>query len=181
MNATRNPAIVVGVSGSRASQAALRWAAAEADRVHGQLRIVMAVERPARAPYARQAPAGEPHLVLEKARRDLAATMRTTLGRAARPDTTSDVVEGMAERTLVDCSSGADLLVLGSESGLDAGRSIGPVIRSCLSRAHCPVVVISPQNLTRRDEPPADAGLAASFDSRFLVTAGAVPAPRAGE
>ena len=54
MNVTRNPAIVVGVSGSPASQAALRWAAAEADRVHGQLRIVMAVERPARGRLLRR-------------------------------------------------------------------------------------------------------------------------------
>ncbi len=181
MNVTRNPAIVVGVSGSRASQAALRWAAAEADRVHGQLRIVMAVERPARAYYARPAPAGEPQFVRDKARRDLAAAVRTALGPGVRPDTTSDLIEGMAERTLVDCSGGADLLVLGCESGLDAGRSIGPVIRSCLSHAHCPVVVISPQNLTLRDEPPADAGLDGGFDSRFLVAAGAVPAPRPGE
>lgn len=178
MNVTRKPAIVVGVSGSRASEAALRWAADEADRVHGQLRVILAVERPVRAHYARPARAGEPQLRQEQARRDLAAAMRTVLGPGPRPGTTTDVVEDMAERALVDFSRGADLLVLGSASGIMAGRSIGPCIRACLSRSECPVVVVSPQNLTHRGEPAADTGLAASFGNEFLVTADAVPAPR---
>jgi Universal stress protein family len=42
----------------------------------------------------------------------------------------------------VDASAGADLLVLGSASGRLAGRSAGPVIRTCLSRAHCPLVAV---------------------------------------
>jgi len=167
------PVIVVGVSGSHASEAALRWAAAEADRVGAQLRVVQAWEPEQRAYYAHPAAPDEARFARERAGRSLACSMRAMLGPEPRPETFTAVVEGPAERALVDQASGADLLVLGSESGILAGRSIGPVIRACLSRASCPVVVVSPQNFPRRSSVPAAGGPAASFDERFLQSAGA--------
>jgi nucleotide-binding universal stress UspA family protein len=62
--------------------------------------------------------------------------------------------EGLAARILLDRCAGADMLVLGM-SGDEPGelRSAGPVIRACLRRAPCPVVVISAaQDPTRRRE-----------------------------
>jgi nucleotide-binding universal stress UspA family protein len=56
----------------------------------------------------------------------------------------AEVVEGLAARVLLERCAGADMLVLGTvsdESG--APRSAGPVIRACLRRAPCAVVVIS--------------------------------------
>ena len=55
-----------------------------------------------------------------------------------------EVVDGLAARVLLDRCAGADMLVLGTASDTPgAGRSVGPVIRACLRRAPCPVVVIS--------------------------------------
>jgi nucleotide-binding universal stress UspA family protein len=53
-------------------------------------------------------------------------------------------VDGLAARVLLDRCADADMLVLGT-SGDEPGRvrSAGPVIRACLRRAPCPVVVIS--------------------------------------
>ena len=133
------PTILVGVSGSAASAAALRWAEDEAERLHGELRIVLTWQPERRASYALQ-PAQADGSASERARRELAATVRAVLGPAPLHDTTAVVVEGRAERELVAESAGADLLVLGSGSGV----SIGPVVRTCLSHAHCPVVVVSP-------------------------------------
>jgi len=85
----------------------------------------------------------------------------------------------MPERALVDSSAAADLLVLGSESGLTAGRSAGPVIRACLSRAYCPVVVISPETYPHRDG-LADEADGVNYDDQFLLAISAIPAQRSG-
>ena len=56
----------------------------------------------------------------------------------------SELTQGIAERVLVDRSAGANLLVLGEAAPPPlAGRAIGSVIRACLRRAFCPVVVVS--------------------------------------
>jgi nucleotide-binding universal stress UspA family protein len=56
----------------------------------------------------------------------------------------AEVVDGLAARVLLERCEGADMLVLGTASDSPgAGRSVGPVIRACLRRATCPVVVIS--------------------------------------
>jgi len=87
----------------------------------------------------------------------------------------------VAERVLVDLSAGADLLVLGSASGLTDGRSIGPVIRGCLSRAHCPVVVVGPEGPPGSEPDYLDRMTARLRDYRELLPAGAVPGPRRSE
>lgn len=136
----RKPTILVGVSGSAASAAALRWAEDEAERRHCELKIVRIWQSERRASYARPAVRADIPAGPERARRELADTVRTVLGRGPLHATTTVVVEGQAERELVAESAGADLLVLGSGSRI----SIGPVVRTCLSHAHCPVVVVSP-------------------------------------
>jgi len=69
----------------------------------------------------------------------------------------TEVAEGLAPRVLLDRCAGADMLVLGTASDVPGGlRSAGPVIRACLRRAPCPVVVISAvQDPIPRHEPPA--------------------------
>jgi nucleotide-binding universal stress UspA family protein len=142
------PTILVGVSGSPASEAALRWARDEADRRHGRLRIMLVWHPELRAFYAGPARSPDGSSVRERARRHLSEIIRAVLGPAAQPDITVEIVKGTAEQALVAESAAADLLVLGS----GPGESVGPVIRACLSQAHCPVVVVSPRML-RADEP----------------------------
>jgi nucleotide-binding universal stress UspA family protein len=176
------PVIVVGVSGSLASAGALRWAADEAGREHGELHVVRAWQTEPRAFYAH--PASGPQDAARQhqlARDGLAATMRAVLGEDSAGDATTEVIEGMAERVLVELSAGADLLVLGSASGLTAGRSIGPVARGCLSRAHCPVVVVGPEGPPSREPDYLDRMTARLNDYRELLPAGAVPGPRPSE
>jgi nucleotide-binding universal stress UspA family protein len=145
MNAGSAPTILVGVSGSPASAAALRWAGDEAVRRHGRLRIVLSWHQEQRAFYARPPSATDSDAGEQRARRALADTVRAVLGPGPRFDATAEVVEGAAEQTLVAESAGADLLVLGSGSS----HSIGPVVRTCVSQAQCPVVVVG-QPLPRR-------------------------------
>jgi nucleotide-binding universal stress UspA family protein len=144
MSNDRQQLIVVGVSGSPASGAALSWAAEEA-RLRGARLHVVRVWDPARhaAPYAAvgATPTGEEELA--SARDGLAAVMRAEFGPVTPERVTAELAEGVPERVLVDRSAGASLLVLGVTSpAWLAGRSTGPVVRACLARAQCPVVVI---------------------------------------
>jgi nucleotide-binding universal stress UspA family protein len=172
-NPASSPVIVAGVSGSPASARALRWAADEARRRHGRLKVVLAWRIQQRAYYA-PTPAEEEELEARQqhARDGLAATVRAVLGAELAATVTTEVTEGNPERALVDSSAGADLLVLGAASGQLIGRSLGPVVRTCLSRAHCPVVVVGPEGQGL----PGKQG-----DDLKLVAAGPVPAQRTGD
>jgi len=146
-----NPAIVTGVSGSPASARALRWAADEASRRRGHLKVVLAWQAEPRALYA---PVVNPQELAARRQRAvdaLAATVRAALGPELAANVTTEVIEGNPERALVDSSAGADLLVLGAASRRLAERSIGPVVRTCLSSAHCPVVVVGPEGMSGGD------------------------------
>jgi nucleotide-binding universal stress UspA family protein len=147
------PFIVVGVSDSVASKAALRWAADEARR-RGSRLVVVRVWEPAHiASYV-------PHAQLVDAASDrravtceLASALYGTLGAKLPSYLFTKVIEGMPDRVLADESAGADMIVLGSSSAPTfIGGSIGPVIRSCLSRGHCPVVVINPEDMAGRPQ-----------------------------
>jgi nucleotide-binding universal stress UspA family protein len=147
--------IVVGVSGSLASGAALSWAAEEA-RLRNTTLHVVRVWDPAKhaASYAAAGatPTGEEEQTA--ARDGLAAAMRAEFGPAVPDGVTAELAEGVPERVLVDRSADADLLVLGGTApAWLAGRSAGPVVRACLARAWCPVVVIV-------DRAPVSTGLA---------------------
>jgi nucleotide-binding universal stress UspA family protein len=131
--------ILVGVSGSPASLTALRWAAGEAERRECRLRIVTVWQREQRASYAQLADDGATTDKLEQARCVLTATVRAVLGSGPWRNTTLEAIEGKIEQVLVAASEDADLLVLGSGST----AVVGPVVRTCLTDARCPVVAVS--------------------------------------
>jgi nucleotide-binding universal stress UspA family protein len=161
----------------------LRWAADEAQRRHGHLKVVLAWRTQPRAYYAPSLAPQELAARKQRASDGLAATVRAVLGPDRAAEVTTEVTEANPERALVDSSTDADLLVLGAASGQLAGRSIGPVVRTCLSRAHCPVVVVGPegQDLSSKDSASAATLVAAVDDDWKLAAAGAVPAPRTGD
>ena len=164
MSTVSQPLIVVGVSGSTASLTALRWAAAEAARLHGRLQVIGVWTAQPRAPYAPQPAPADAEQRRERARRDLAAAVRAVFGPIAPDYVVTEIIEGEPERALARKSAGADLLVLGSASARGpAGRPLGPVIRTCLSRAHCPVVVVGPEGLPGDGADPADPPAARQF------------------
>jgi nucleotide-binding universal stress UspA family protein len=178
MNMMNQPAVVVGVSGSRASAAALRWAVDEAKRRHALLRIVRCWEPEIHAPYAPVGGQLTRAQQREAASQGLAALIRAEFGTETPAGVTAELARGTAERTLVDRSAGADLLVLGSESPpTAAGRSIGPVIRACLSRAECPVVVCAADQAAGRAKAGTSSRARASATRRRPLHRSARPTP----
>lgn len=145
--------ILVGVSGSPASRSALRWAADEAERRECRLRVVLVWQREMAASYAQQADRRDRTKCREQACTVLTESVRAELGPGPWRSTSVQAVEGRIEQALVAASEDAELLVLGS--GQPA--LIGPVIRTCLVNARCPVVVVSRQARPTRVSVPAAA------------------------
>jgi nucleotide-binding universal stress UspA family protein len=126
--------VVVGVDGSAASMAALDWAVAEASRDARALHVVVAHERP---PWASYAPPARDEAPEEQKLSELVETVRPHL-RKARADLV--VRKGRLEQVLLWESADAGLLVVGREA---AWPEIGPLARTCVANAHCPVVVVT--------------------------------------
>lgn len=139
-NEAEGQPILVGVHGSAASLAALRWAAREAALRHAPLHVVRAWEDQGRfaAPYAL------PRVPGSRETRAAASASLEQAVRAAAADAplvtmTAEVADGPAARILIDRAGRAGLLVIGN-----AARDVlGPVARVCLHRAPCPIVLIS--------------------------------------
>ncbi|HEX6454777.1 MAG TPA: universal stress protein [Trebonia sp.] len=147
--------IVVGVDGSAGSAAALRWACREAGLRGAEVHAVHAWEAHSMASYAVPAQ-GRPR------ESDFDVLWKTVLpDRVPGVAVRTEVAAGLAARVLLERCAGADMLVLGtggSQAGPSgSGRSAGPVIRACLLRSPCPVVVIS----SAQQESPADHDAAA--------------------
>ncbi|MGO9078286.1 MAG: universal stress protein [Streptosporangiaceae bacterium] len=139
------PVIVVGVTGSGAAAAALHWAVDEARSRGAALLVIRVWEPTARpAPYAAQ----ESARVWQQRRATASEELRGGLHRefgGQIPDwVAAELAEGSPERVLVQRSAEAVMLVVGATGQpLTPGRPIGPVVRACLSRAGCPVVIVS--------------------------------------
>ena len=137
------PRIVVGVDGSSASLAALRWAVREAGLRGTTLHVVRAWEDAAKrvAPYASHACPPDRVEDLLDARQRLEDGVTAAVCGAPPVAVTVEIAEGLAARVLLDHADGAEMLVLGSAGCAPDG--IGPVARACLRHAPCPVVVVS--------------------------------------
>jgi nucleotide-binding universal stress UspA family protein len=133
--------IVVGVDGSSASKAALRWALEEARRRSTRVRAVAAWEFPAYYGFS----GGMPHPdFAEMIGKTLSDTVHEVIG-YHQPDVEvlETVAAGHPAQALVDASAVATLLVVGSRGhGAFAGTLLGSVSQQCAQRAHCPVVVV---------------------------------------
>jgi nucleotide-binding universal stress UspA family protein len=159
--------IVVGVDFSAESAAALRWACREAGLRGAEVHAVYAREAPCHSMASYAVPVMDQPDDIDT----------DVMWRSVMPDAVpgvqvrTEVVEGLAARILLDRSDGADMLILGTASDdEDALWSAGPVIRACLRRAVCPVVVISvAQDPLARDD---DAALGADVQVPVRVPAG---------
>jgi nucleotide-binding universal stress UspA family protein len=79
------------------------------------------------------------------ARALLDETVRLVFGAEPPDHMVAEVIQGVAERVLVEESGTAEVLVLGSTvAGGRVRESVGPVIRGCLRQARCPVMIIGP-------------------------------------
>src|SRR5487761_153631 len=163
--------IVVGVDGSVEAVAALRWACREASLRGAEVHAVHVREEHCHSLASYAVPAlstaedvsiDVDHLV-RSVKDDLAPGVEVHV----------EEVDGLAARILLDRCAGADMLILGSSGDVPGAlRSAGPVIRACLRRAPCPVVVISAaQDPTQRREPAARPAEVAG-EARLKVPAG---------
>ncbi len=157
--------ILVGIDGSAASAAALRWAAAEASVRGLRLHVVYVRDRddPELAPYAPldNGDGDEPPVPPETA-------LKLAVYAALGPDLPSacvlEAVEGLPVHVLLNRAEGAEMLVLGnSHPGVTGARRaegpmapLGPVARDCVRGALCPVVVVRPAIVPGRQEGQGD-------------------------
>jgi nucleotide-binding universal stress UspA family protein len=137
--------VVVGVDGSAGSVAALRWACREASLRGAQVHAVHVREDFCHSTASYAVPAQSSTAATGDAAIDIEDIVRSVQAdNAPGVRFHVEVVDGLAARVLLDRCAGADMLVLGtSRDASGAQRSAGPVIRACLRRAQCPVVVIS--------------------------------------
>jgi nucleotide-binding universal stress UspA family protein len=135
--------IVVGVDGSVESAAALRWACREAGLRGAEVHAVHVREAHCHSLPGYAAPAQSSQQGCDDFDVDaLASKIRAEFAPGAAIK--GEVIDGLAARVLLERCAGADMLVLGTASDTaGAPRPAGPVIRACLRRAACPVVVIS--------------------------------------
>jgi nucleotide-binding universal stress UspA family protein len=163
--------IVVGVDGSAESAAALRWACREARLRGAEVHAVHAWEEPCHSMASYAVPVqGQAHC--EHAEGDFSLLWEAVLpdGLHGIPGVVvrTEVAAGLAARVLLERCADADMLVLGTAGDCPGpARSAGPVIRACLRRSPCPVVVIS-----AAQDPLARAGH--PTDLRVPAHAGAV-------
>jgi nucleotide-binding universal stress UspA family protein len=94
-------------------------------------------------------------------------------GQALGVEVHVEEVDGLAARVLLDRCAGADMLVLGTSGDVPGAlRSAGPVIRACLRRAPCPVVVISAAQDPMQTREPATLSAEVTDEVRVKVPAG---------
>jgi nucleotide-binding universal stress UspA family protein len=145
--------ILVGIDGSPASVAAVRWAGREAQLRGMRVHVVHVRDQQLPTPhYAPQPRAGEPGPAGPAAGETLQAVVDEALGTQPSDGVQVELADGLPARVLIDRSVGAEMLVLGSTShGQSTGPAtppvqrrtpLGPVARDCLHAAPCPVVVV---------------------------------------
>lgn len=135
--------IVVGIDGSESSEEALRWARFMAGVTGTRVAAVAAWHYSTWAPgVSAVAGAGVDWDPAGDADRMLHDTLRAVLGDEVA-DVETMVREGSAANVLLEASSDARMLVVGSRGhGGFTGLVLGSVSTACAEHAACPVLVI---------------------------------------
>jgi nucleotide-binding universal stress UspA family protein len=142
---SRNRRIVVGVDGSPASVAALRWAVRQAELTGATVEAVTAWHYPtvvggfAWAPVANMEAAD----LQESAEKTLAEVISTAVDPASDVRIRIQAGKGTPVKVLLAAAAGADLLVVGASGhGGLTGALLGSVSRHCVQHAPGAVAVI---------------------------------------
>ena len=129
--------IVVGIDGSAPSVDGFRWAIRQAQSTGSAVEAVMAWQYPGAL-----IPGGTEDFAAES-RRALDGAIEGAFSGPPPVQVTRVVEDGEPALTLVERSSDAALLVIGSRGhGAFIGMLIGSVSQYCVTHAHCPVVVL---------------------------------------
>ncbi|HWG12241.1 MAG TPA: universal stress protein [Streptosporangiaceae bacterium] len=159
--------ILVGIDGSPASVAAVRWAGREAELRGMRVHVVYVRDRRLPTPHYAPQPRASEGVPGAGPGERMKAVVREALGTQAEPGVQMEVADGLPARVLIDRSVGAEMLVLGSTSPGNASPGgaaappaqartpLGPVARDCLHAAPCPVVVVRSSDADAPAEPAA--------------------------
>ncbi len=136
--------VVVGVDGSPASEAALRWAVRFAEQTGAGVTAVCVWQYPAEFVHGITPPSSpEAWHPDTDAQQVLDGTVRTVLGDRRPPGFETLTCEGHPAQVLLDLSRDAAMLVVGSRGrGGFTGMLLGSVSSTCAAHARCPVLVI---------------------------------------
>lgn len=144
--------IIAGVDGSRASCAAVAWAVDDAKRRHEPLRIVHAVNRDSYR-FSRFHAAPEPDVLDRMAQTMVTEAAELASERQLDVEISTEVVEGPAAVALREQAKDATEIVIGSRGlGGFEGAALGSVSLHVAGQAHCPVVVVRPEQESVRGE-----------------------------
>jgi nucleotide-binding universal stress UspA family protein len=135
------PRVVVGVDGSSASAAALRWAVAQAEATGAVVEAVGAWE--AVEDLGWSAPVVDSSFDEQVTRQRFTDELDRVLGDRRTVPVRERLVMGEPAEVLLDAARGAALLVVGSRGhGRFARALLGSVSLRCVQHATCPVVVV---------------------------------------
>jgi nucleotide-binding universal stress UspA family protein len=136
--------VLVGVDGSAPSAAALRRAIELGEQLHLPVHAVHAWEYPTLIFDPQVIPPDEVRQEAERLLTTMTAYIFATDGQP--PWFTASAERGGAADVLIDGSRGAEMLVVGSRGrGGFAGLLLGSVSSQCAAHAHCPVLIVRPE------------------------------------
>jgi nucleotide-binding universal stress UspA family protein len=137
---TESARVVVGVDGSEQSQLALSWAMRISATTGASIDAVAAWHFPANSSWGHMPDAWDPET---DAAKYLTDSVDEAFGAERPPGLRLLVREGLAAKVLVDESTRASMLIVGSRGhGGFAGLLLGSVSSCCAEHAKCPVLVV---------------------------------------
>ena len=143
--------IIVGVDGSGHSQRALEWAMREAAIRQVPL-TVLTVNEAVRGYYSSMAVDADDPVRTEDARKLAQAETDEVLARLDEPrpaSVTVTAVHGFPVEELINAGKDADMIVVGSRGAGGFTRlMMGSVADQVAQHAHCPVLIVPPENRT---------------------------------
>jgi nucleotide-binding universal stress UspA family protein len=141
--------IIVGVDGSGHSQRALEWAMREA-AVRQVPLTVLTVNEAVRGYYSSMAVYADEPVRTEDARKLAQAETDEVLARLDEPrpaSVTVKAVHGFPVEELINAGKDADMIVVGSRGAGGFTRlMMGSVADQVAQHAHCPVLIVPPEN-----------------------------------
>lgn len=142
--------VVVGIDGSPAAAEALEWAVAEAHLAGARVEAVYAWD-PSPLIAAGGPPQADWRPLRQAAEQHAVELVRSVIGTDKGLEVAPRMEIGRAAEVLVDASTDADLLVVGSRgiAGLESIEA-GSVSHYCVAYAECPVVIVRHDPLRKR-------------------------------
>jgi nucleotide-binding universal stress UspA family protein len=143
ITSSADPVVVVGVDGSRASSAALRWAADEARLRGARLKVVRAWQFPAVGYGDAALPPGTVESWEAETSAALEEQLAQVLGPTPDVEVLQEVIEGPAAAVILEAAKDAQLVVVGSRGrGGFSELLLGSVSAQVAHHARCPVTIV---------------------------------------